>query len=66
MKQKTKSDTAERTNIRKLVSEIRKEQRKIDRYEGDIVASHIRLGNRLAQLRRLANGDWAKQLAPSK
>jgi len=63
MKLKPKSDTPDRQNLQKLVGEIQKEQRKIDRFEGDIVASRIRLGNHLAQLRRLANGDWAKQLS---
>jgi hypothetical protein len=48
--------------ITRLVNEILKEQRKIDRCEGDVVASHIRLGRYLAQLRPLATRNWAAQL----
>jgi molecular chaperone GrpE (heat shock protein) len=62
MKQKALTNTEDSAGIKKLVNEIRKEQQKIDRYEGDVVASHIRLGNHLADLRALAKKTWAKQL----
>ena len=62
MKRKMKTDTEDLAGIKKLVNEILKEQQKIDRYEGDVVASHIRIGSHLTQLRLLAKNNWAKQL----
>jgi len=52
----------ESASITKLLDKILKEQQKIDRHEGDVVASHIRLGHHLADLRALAKRTWAKQL----
>jgi hypothetical protein len=62
MKRKTKNDTEDSAGIKTLVNEIVKEHQKIDRYEGDVVASHIRIGGRLTKLRLLAKKTWAKQL----
>jgi hypothetical protein len=62
MKRKTKIETEDSDGIKKLVGEILEEQQKIDRYEGDVVASHIRLRNHLAGLRALTKRTWAKQL----
>ena len=59
---KTKKNVEDLANITRLLDEIRREQQKIDRYEGNIVASHIRLGHHLAELRALAKRTWAKQL----
>jgi hypothetical protein len=59
---KTKKNAEDSASITKLLDKIVKEQQKIDRHEGDIVASHIRLGHHLAELRALAKKTWAKQL----
>lgn len=60
----TKTDRVDKDvdGIRKLVQAIVKEQQKIDRHEGDVVACHIRIGARLAALRSLAKKTWGKQL----
>ena len=62
MKKTIKAETSDSAGIKKLVNEIAKEQQKIDRCEGDLVASHIRIARHLADLRHLAKKDWAKQL----
>jgi len=62
MKARTKRNAQDSASINMLVDEIVKEQRKIDRLEGDVVASHIRIGHRLAELRPLAKKTWGKQL----
>lgn len=48
--------------LQALVAAILQERRKIDRVEGDVVAGHVRLAHHLAELRVLAQNDWAKQL----
>lgn len=60
----TKTDRVDEDvdGIRKLVQAIVKEQQKIDRHEGDVVACHIRIGARLAALRSLAKKTWGQQL----
>ena len=62
MKRKQETNVEDLSGIRKLLNEILKEQQKINRHEGDVVASHIRLGHHLADLRALAKRTWAKQL----
>jgi hypothetical protein len=62
MKASTKKKAEDSTSINTLVNEIVKEQQKIVRLEGDVVASHIRIGNRLAELRPLAKKTWGRQL----
>ena len=54
--------TKEAAGIRTLVGKIRKEQQKIDRYEGDIVVAHVRIALHLAKLRILASRSWGTQL----
>lgn len=62
MSAKTKRIDEDLDGIRKLVQAIVKEQQKIDRHEGDVVACHIRIGARLAALRSLAKRTWGRQL----
>ena len=62
MKEKTKTNAEDLASIKKLVNEIFKEQQKIDRCEGDIVAAHIRLARHLAELRIMAKKNWGTQL----
>jgi len=62
MSAKTKRSDEDLDGIRKLVQAIVKEQQKIDRHEGDVVACHIRIGARLAALRLLAKRTWGHQL----
>jgi hypothetical protein len=62
MKNSKNVEVGDSANVTKLLNEIQKEQDKIARCEGDIVAAHVRLARRLHELRQLANGDWGKQL----
>ena len=45
-----------------MLDKILKEKQKIDRHEGDIVASLIRIGHHLAELRAAAKRTWAERL----
>jgi hypothetical protein len=63
MKRRVNSTVKEPSNIKELLGDIKSELQKIDRCEGDIVASHIRLASYLRTLRDLAKKDWATQLA---
>ena len=62
MKKKIKMIGENAANVKMLVGEIVKEQQKLDRHEGDVVACHIRIGHRLAELRVQAKKTWGKQL----
>lgn len=62
MSAKTKRSDEDLDGIKKVVQAIVKEQQKIDRHEGDVVACHIRIGVRLVALRSLAKKTWGKQL----
>jgi hypothetical protein len=45
-----------------ILNGIRAEQARIDNNEGDVVASMIRIGRHLGELRKLARRDWGKRL----
>jgi len=62
MKTKSTPDKEDAVAIKKLVTEIAKEQQKLDRYEGDAIACQIRIAARLAKLREQAKRTWGKQL----
>ncbi len=62
MSAKTKQSAEDLNGIKKLVQAIVKEQQKLDRHEGDVLACHIRIGARLSALRLLAKRTWVQQL----
>jgi hypothetical protein len=62
MKQKKDDQMRDSAGVRKLVNEIRTEQQKIDRSEGEVVAAQLRIAYHLAELRVLAKGRWGRQL----
>jgi hypothetical protein len=62
MNRKINTNSEDQSRLKTLVSEITKEQQKIDRHEGNVVACQLRIANCLAQLRVEAKKTWAKQL----
>jgi hypothetical protein len=49
-------------DVKSLLGEIGKERENIDRSEGDVVASHVRIAHHLAKLRDLVKGHWERQI----
>jgi hypothetical protein len=56
------SRTSQQSEITKIRAEIRAEQQKIDRNEGNVIASWIAIGERLAALQAASGRTWGKQL----
>ena len=62
MNDKSKTHEEDSAGINKVLDKILKEKQKIDRREGDIVTSLIRIGHHLAELRAVAKRTWAERL----
>ena len=62
MNEKSKTQDEDSAGINKVLDKILKEKQKIDRREGDIVASLIRIGHHLTELRAAAKRTWAERL----
>ena len=55
------SCVSQTNDIARLLAEIRAEQRKIDRNEGNVIASKITIGTRLAALKAASGRTWGRQ-----
>ena len=62
MNERTKTHEEDSAGINKVLDKILKEKQKIDRREGDIVTSLIRIGHHLAELRAATKRTWAERL----
>jgi hypothetical protein len=58
----TTATTGDDTAVRRAVHQIQTELRNLARNEGSAVASHLRIGTALADLRKEAKSGWFKQL----
>ena len=62
MNEISKTPDEDSAGITKVLEKILKEKQKIDRREGDIVLSHIRIAHYLAELRAAVKRTWGQRL----
>jgi hypothetical protein len=62
MNEHSKTQDEDSAGISKVLDKILKEKQKIDRREGDIVLSHVRIAHYLAELRAAVKCTWGQRL----